>query len=917
MNRTCPARRPTPRQRPLRRRGVCVSAADVVRGAWLLLALLSLLPPPAAAAPPAGGEFTEDDLMIWEVRLGRETLADGMLGLLGDDGHVLLPLGELCERLEFAVETDPRRGRAGGWFIDESRRFALDMRGGTATFAGASDHFTSRQVVALGGEIYVSDALLSRWFPLDITARPDQLLVVVRARETLPVQMRQQREKLHRSLLARPGRREKLPEVKAEYRGFTWPLLDVRAEYRGREGNMDPWLNVQASGDLAGVGLRAHLSHDAGSRLVSSARLAAGRQDADGGLLGPLAATRVEAGDLYVPSAPLVLRGVLGRGVSVTNAPLHRPERFDTTELSGDAPPGWEVELYANGALLDFTTVGDDGRYLFRDVPLAFGRNVLRAVAYGPQGQVREQVRVVNVGAEMIPRHALTYRAAAVQNDRFLITGDRLRAATPRRGRWTRSLALGYGLTRRVSLHAGWTRLPLDDGDRSYWTGAVSGAVGGARLRLLGARADDGGRAASLLAQGELGGRSVTFEQALFDAFTSDANDPSRQRTAQTDLRLAGSFGWGERSVSYALSGRTTAYTRRGIRRQDLVTLRLATAWRSLSLTQRWEYRDNVSTLGDNRQFYWSQLLSRHVGPLFLRGQARARLSPAASFEALGLTTHWRPAGSLQVALRMEHNFLADKTTVGASLNLLQSQYALSLNAHSTSDGDRYLGIALTTSLTKVPETRRLHVQRRRLSGQYGATARVFLDRNGNGVWDSHDDPLPGVAFSGNGAWGDLATDANGLAYLPNLPADRPGTVRVDETSLPDPFMKPLREGVRISGHPGAHATLEFPVTYTGDVEGTVLLLDRGRKRPLGGIRVQLVDQGRRVVDSTLTGYDGYYLFQHLRPGWYEVRIDPDQLAKRDLKPLAPLAVMIAGDGGVAGGRDFLLRRNEQMRAER
>jgi len=884
-----------------------------------LLALLSCQVP--AVAGPVRGEaaaaLDESRMMIWEVRLGRQTLTSGMLGILGDDGHVLLPLGELCERLEFAVETDPRRGRADGWFISQSRRFSLDLGDGTASYAGRSDRFSGRDVVAADGEIYVSDRLLSRWFPLDIAVKTDQLLISIHPRETLPVQMRQQREKLRRSVLARPERQPHYPVVKAAYQAFTWPLLDVRAEYRGRQGNMDPWINVQGSGDVAGLGLQAHVSHDDGQRIISSARLRLGRQDADGGLLGPLRATRFSGGDLYAPSTPLVLRGTLGRGAMVTNAPLHRPERFDTTEMTGNAPPGWEVELYANGALLDFTTVGPDGRYLFRDVPLSFGRNILRAVSYGPQGQIRQRTRTVIVGTDMIPRGRLTYRALAVQNDRFLVTGDRLRADTPARGHWTRQLELGYGLSRRLSLQAGWTRQPLGDHAHDYTSLALGAAVAGARLRALGVRDGTGGRGASLLAQGDLGGRSLTFEQILFHDFQSDANDPARQRTAETNLRLAGAFGWGRRSISYALGARTTSYTNRGIRRQDLATLRLATSLRGLSLTQRWEYRDDASQLADNRQFYWSQLLSRHVGPVSLRGQLRARVSPRTQFEALGLTTDWRPAGPFQLAIRLEHNYLDDETTVGGALNLLRRDYAISLNGHTTSDGDRYLGIAVTTSLTKVPETRRLHVQRRRFSSQYGASARVFLDRNGNGFWDSHDDPLPDVGFSGNGAWSGLTTDGRGVAFLPNLPADRPGTILVDESTLPDPFLKPIYEGVRISGHPGAHALVEFPVTYTGDVEGTVSLLERGYKRALGGVKLVLVDQSRHEIAHATTGYDGYYLFQKLRPGWYEVRVDPVSLQKRGLKPTAPLAVLVKAEGGVDSGQDFVLRRQEQRQVER
>ncbi len=877
--------------------------------AALCLWLLTVFPWPGS--PLLAAPLDEDQMMIWEVRLGRETLTDGLIAYLDGD-HVMLPLGALGDLLGFALETDPRHGRARGWFISEDRTFDLELGAGTVRAGSFSGSIPAGAVAVADGEVYVRDDLLTRWFPLEIEARPAQLLLVLHARETLPVQLRREREDRRKRSRRRDRHAPEFPLVKADYQPFTWPLLDLHAEYRGREGQMKPWINLQASGDVGKLGVRAHVSHDDGSRLISTARLRAGRQDADGGLLGPLDATRFEGGDLYAPSTPLILRGKVGRGLSVTNAPLHRPERFDTTEITGDAPPGWEVELYANGALLDYTTVGPDGRYLFRDVPLSFGRNVLRTVVYGPQGQTREHQRTIVVGTEMIPRHTLTYRALAIQDDRLLITGERYLADTPDRGKWTRQLELGYGLSRRLSLLGGWTRMPVAGITHDYRSLGLGAALAGTRWRLLGVDDTDGGTALSLLAQGDLGGRSVTLEQLLFDDFLSDANDPARQRTSETNLRVSGAWHW-RRNVSYALSLRTISFTNRGIRRQDLASLRLASSWPGLSLTQRWEYWNNVSSLGSNARLSWSQLASSHVGPLLLRGRLRTRLSPETTLEALGLSGDLRPGRNLHCSLRLEHNYLSGETTFGGAINLLRDGYALTLNGHTTSDGDRYLGIALTTSLTQIPETRRLHVQRRRLSSQYGASARVFLDRNGNGRWDGHDDSLPGVGFRGNGTWTGVVTDQRGVAYLPNLPADRPQDIVLDESTLPDPFMRPLRDGLRVSGHPGAHVELEFPVTYTGDVEGTVYLLDRGVKKPLGGIELILTDQTRREVGRTISGYDGYYLFQHLRPGWYEVSIDPEALKKRGLRPTAPLAVMIPAEGGVNSGEDFVLRTAEPL----
>ena len=67
------------------------------------------------------------------------------------------------------------------------------------------------------------------------------------------------------------------------------------------------------------------------------------------------------------------------------------PVDLDDQEAPGiEGPPGWEVELYRNGTLIEFATVGSDGRYFFPDEENPFGENTFVAKLFGPQGQIHE-----------------------------------------------------------------------------------------------------------------------------------------------------------------------------------------------------------------------------------------------------------------------------------------------------------------------------------------------------------------------------------------------------------------------------------------------------------------------------------------------------------------------------------------------
>ncbi|MBU1074242.1 carboxypeptidase-like regulatory domain-containing protein, partial [bacterium] len=861
---------------------------------WLLTTLLCTLLCLAGASDAqstnAADYLGDENLIILELRIGSAVVSPGMIAFQ-HPGGVLMPLGALTDVLEFAIEVSPAQGRAAGWFISESRRFSLDLASRVVVSDGQTHACPPGVAASDNDDIYIDTAQLSAWFPFTIEVKVGQLLAKLTPRETLPLQSRLKREAIRTRHLDRGALAERLPLQVAEYRLFTWPLVDANFEYRGREPDMTPRFSIQSSGDVGTLATDVFVTHTEGAKVINATRLRAGRTDAYGALLGPLQATEFSFGDLYAPSTPLVLRGKLGRGLLLSNRPLRRPDRFDSTEISGDGPPGWEAELYGNNTLLDFGTIDETGRYLFTEVPLVFGLNTFRTVLYGPQGQMREYTRDMNVGASMIAPGRLEYRLFGVQDERFLVTGDDLLDDTPDRGRWTGHLEAGYGLGKPLSLQGGWTRQPLEGVEHDYLSLNASGCLAGYYLQAVGVNALDGGSAGSFSLRGRLFARSLTAEQFLYRDFVSDANPVTQQRTDETRVRLGGSTTWGNRNLAYDLQVQTTGYTGRGITRQDQMQLRAATLWRGLQMSTKLEYRNSRSSLGDYDQIFLDQLARGIWGPLLLRGSLSSRLRPTTSLKSVSGSAYWNPLGRLRLGAHATHRFDgAIPTTLGGSLGLLMDTFSVAFSANAAGEQKPYLSLAISTSVTKVPETMRMHVQRQRMSEGYGASARVFLDRNANGLYDDQDAPLPEVRITGAGAWNEAVTGSNGIAYLAGLPAHRERDLSLDLTSLQDPFLLPSGEGVRATGHPGGHVVLEFPVTYSGDIEGTVYARTPGGDIPLRNIGLELVDLAQRSVRKTVSEFDGYYLFQEIPPGWYEIHVIPETIARKNLRLPPPVA---------------------------
>src|SRR5690348_17288606 len=152
----------------------------------LLLILISPLGAQAAPAGPAaptvpaaangaGGaaeaplmqlvQRPQDEALIVNLTLNRTGIGENFI-IYHDKRRLLVPLGGIMSALEVAITTDPDAGTASGFFINEKRRFDLDLKTGKATFDGRSFTLQPGSVERQLTDIYVDTALLADWFSI-------------------------------------------------------------------------------------------------------------------------------------------------------------------------------------------------------------------------------------------------------------------------------------------------------------------------------------------------------------------------------------------------------------------------------------------------------------------------------------------------------------------------------------------------------------------------------------------------------------------------------------------------------------------------------------------------------------------------------------------------------------------------------
>ena len=98
--------------------------------------------------------------------------------------------------------------------------------------------------------------------------------------------------------------------------------------------------------------------------------------------------------------------------------------------------------------------------------------------------------------------------------------------------------------------------------------------------------------------------------------------------------------------------------------------------------------------------------------------------------------------------------------------------------------------------------------------------------------------------------------------------------------------------------------TVNFPVYLAGEIDGTVFSNSDGRHREVANVEIELVAEDGEVVARSKSQFDGFYLFERVRPGRYTVRAAPEVAARRGLV-IEPRVVELFG-GEITSGIDLV-----------
>ncbi|MDI1244369.1 MAG: hypothetical protein PSV24_03085, partial [Rhodoferax sp.] len=728
------------------------------------------------------------------------------------------------------------------------------------------------------------------------------LVLNVLPREKLPIQARLEREAAARRLGKRGATATDLglPILANPYQLLSVPFVDQTfgtTTQLGKGQSSTNWgYSAFITGDLAGMESAIYVSSSS-AKPSPEARITLARNDPDPVLLGPLRARSIKLGNVSAPALNNVVSGGgVGNGVVISNRPLSQGSSFGLQTLRGDLPPGWDVTLYFNDALIAFQQSRPDGLYIFPDLPLVYGENEFRLVFNGPLGQARVERQVVLLDQTMAKPGEFFYTAA----------GQQLEA-----GGTQSIMQFDLGLSDKLSATGGLVSLPertlQNEPARSYTNVGLRASL---LDMLVNADYVAGPDSSSLY---ELGVRtkigkfstSLTHTQ-LSDNFVSSffptSSDPIHSRDL---LRLSGSVPLYDK-VSLPIGFDYSQNTYQSGLKNVTASARVSANVYGTSLTNSLSY--TADSAGNTTQSTVLQI-SRRVAGIGLSSQLAYNIKPDRKLASVAISADKQFSEDLRVNASVLH-VTDGPTTLSGGVTRNFGSYGLSLSASHDSTGATSIGVQLFVALGRDPQTGSWKLDWQPMAGAGAISARSFLDTNGNGRYDPGEKYVENAGFIlNNGSRSPVKTDAKGLAYLSRLTPYQYTDISLDPGSLEDPSWTSTTPGMRVLPRPGKVQSSDFPVVMTGEVDGTVYVDGTGKKRGIGNALVELVDAAGNVAVSARSSSDGYYIIQAVRPGNYTARISPEQLDSLKMRADSDRTLTVPADGDFVNGVDFVVTK--------
>ncbi len=847
-------------------------------------------------------KLNRDNLLVLQVNLGNFLILDDPIMGYEADNQVFISLKDFVRVLELPIKIAPDNMSASGWFIDEDKIFSLDLNKNKCQSNHKKFTTSSNDIILFDGDIFVDTKTLQKWFGLDLDFNKQDQEIGISSGGLLPIESRferqQQWQKLANEKQHTLNQEDNTQDsLQTPYKIVSVPFGDLNYVQNyiksGSTKTSSSQINGLFTGDL--LYLNNQISVTIQDDTLTNTRITSGRKDPDGKLLGPLGATEFSLGDIYTPEQPLIANSIPGKGAAISNYPLEYVNQFNKTSIFGNAQVGWDVEIYRNDSLFNFQTVGVNGIYEFLDVPLVSGLNIIKLIFYGPFGQQYQETRRFMVGSDLLKEKKIYYRFATNKDNENLIKNDLQTSSSDQSQGVGRFFGeLGYGLTKSTSIVANFLRIPINLSNQSndYTSLSLRSSLFGIASRIDVAQdLENKSNAQELSLQTSFFNYNLsgTFDNFDTDFISEDNPILSDPLIHRNSIRLDGplTIPFMAFPSRVSLTGTQENFESKEFRNdlENEISLGLSN---KLSLTQSFRYINDSRIEAEGRKIINGKTLFNYLfsEKFNVRSSLSYDIKPTENLNSLNMALSYNFGNNLNTNFSVDHQFAKEvsgifqpsSTSYSSSISKTFTKIIVSLGGNYANNGNYGLNLNLSTSFGYDAKHNTGVISGIPLANTGAITAKVFIDANNNNIFDEGEEPVQNVEILVNDGVKKANTNEDGVAFMTNLQFNGASKVSINSDNLPDPYLLVRKNSIKVFGHSGTISDVDFPVSRVGEVSGYAAILDQNdNTSPAANVELQLVDEKDNVVATGKSSYDGFYLFEMVPFGKYQLKISPQQ----------------------------------------
>lgn len=787
--------------------------------------------------------------------------------------NIYLPIIELFGKLEIYLNHSVQLDTIEGYILNKENAYSVNSYSGKITFQNKEKVLTKDQLISTFKDVYIPGKIYQEMFGMTMDFNFRELTVFLRSDIELPVIKQLRIKSLRKNLSALNGEISADTVIRRKWNWISGAVIDWSLQSKedltgANEQQFKSSLGMEILGGE--LNCRSTIVRDSSIRFQSTTVKWRYVNDRIPVL------KQIEAGNLNVSLSGQTSSNFCG--IKLTNSPYAIRKTFGSYFIERKTNPGWDVELYVNGVLVNFTTADMNGYFNF-EVPLVFGSSIIVIRYYGPWGQESVEEIPINIPFSFTAHKQFEYQTftgITADTSRYLFNKTKL----------------SYGLARWATLNAGYEYFKGNTLNPHIFSGSLNVALG-RNLLLSYSYLHTSNHSIELLYRSKhnfiLSGkhRQYVKQQTIIQTpniaeSELNVNFPLLNRKMKIYLRSSNRGTYNRNGFSFiSESALSFFYKRVNTSFTFIGSQQSALTWNTtVYFKKNWSVIHNSMYNISNKRAVSSMIqLQKRFNKQF--------------FAESGLTYSYA-SNEIQLNLSLYFNFNFMRSSVSTTIRKkeLTSTQNLAGSIHITS-GPKPVFASNSNNV-----------------GMSGLDVVVFLDINHNDKRDKNEPLIKNASVAINRGK-QIFTDNDTIHRFVSLEPYSSYLLTVANNGFSSISWVLEKETWSVTTDPNQIKKILIPVKPMGEIALTVSMKKKESKTPAKRLIVYLSDQKGQIIAKGLTEQDGSFSYLGLIPGKYEVKFDEKQLKGLGLSseyPQTSFEIKISAQGDFVDGIEITLQ---------